>query len=88
MKRKIKIIMRIAIILVLAIWFILLSINPEQHFRITKKGVEVDYIDYDGWQIEKSELTQEQLEENCLKDDNYNKYVCGEYLVETWNQIK
>jgi len=87
-RRKIKIIVGIAIVLVLAIWFTLLAINPEPHFRITKEGVEVDYIDDNGWQIKKSELTQEHLEENCLPDDNYNKYVCGEYLVDMWNQIK
>ncbi|MBU4162491.1 hypothetical protein KJ859_02835 [Patescibacteria group bacterium] len=88
MRKKIKIIIGIAIILALAILLILLSINPEQHFKITKQGIEVDYIDYNEWQVKTSELTQKKLKEHCLKDDSYNRYVCGEYLVEIWNQIK
>jgi len=87
MKNKLKIIVGIAIILVSAIWFTLLAINPEPHFKITKEGVDVDKIDNNKWQIKKSDLTSEWLEENCELNDS-DKYKCGDYLVEVWNQFK
>ncbi len=87
MKREIKIISVFIFIFVLTFWVILLIMSPEPHFKITKEGVEVDEIDNNKWQIKKSDLTLEWLEENCLKD-NSNKYICGEYFVEVWNQIK
>ncbi len=46
MKRETKIIIVVCVfIFVLAVWFILLIMNPEPHFRITKEGVEIDEIE-------------------------------------------
>ena len=132
MKRKLKMIIGIVIILVLAIWLTLLATwltildtNPETHFKITKEGIEVD-----GWVwssntkngIDSDEVTIEWLKENCecvgtnymeyserctneeelevglmmiclqwksfLEESECQKYKCGDYVVEVWNQIK
>ena len=97
MKRKIKIIVVIAIILALAMWFILLAINPEPHFKITKEGIEVDEINLCDFKscednhpviISRQDLTKQWLEENCELSDSDNKYKCGDYFVEVWDQIK
>ena len=98
------------ILIILTAWFTILAMNPEQHFKITKEGVEVDAIEIykscssENWddpdfpvdicsqlypkKISKRDLTPEWLEENCFKEDASNNYVCEEYLVEMWNQIK
>lgn len=104
MKNKLKrvkfVVINILIVIILlgAIFLIMRGFEAgEPHFRITKKGVNVDKINLCDFRacennysviISRQDLTKEWLDENCEWNGSYSKYKCGDYFVEVWNQIK
>lgn len=77
MNKTVKyLLLALAIILVFGIILIIISgaISPEPHFKITKEGLTLEWLD------ENCELK--------FSETNSHKYQCGDFTVDSWMQGK